>query len=128
MLRPDHVLGEKSTSTALDRNALAEPCGKLLTPAEGMEQVRTHEVLYSDMDFNLHTNNAKYVEWAFDALPAEELSRGGGIDSYQINFNHETRLGDRVDLFRAATAPGEFFVEGRCGDKAVFQAAIRLKP
>ena len=37
MLRPDHVLGEKSTSTALDRNALAEPCGKLLTPAEGME-------------------------------------------------------------------------------------------
>ena len=114
MLRPDHVLGEKSTSTALDRN--------------GMEQVRTHEVLYSDMDFNLHTNNAKYVEWAFDALPAEELSRGGGIDSYQINFNHETRLGDRVDLFRAATAPGEFFVEGRCGGKTVFQTNIRLKP
>lgn len=55
MLRPDPVLGEKSTSTALDRNALAEPCGKLLTPAEGMEQVRTHEVLYSDMDFNLPT-------------------------------------------------------------------------
>ena len=126
MLRPDHVLGEKSTSTALDRNAIAESCGKLVTPAEGMEQVRTHEVLYSDMDFNLHTNNAKYV--AFDALPAEELSRGGGIDSYQINFNHETRLGDRVDLFRAATAPGEFFVEGRCGGKTVFQTNIRLKP
>ena len=128
MLRPDHILGEKSLTTALDRNAIAEACGKLTTPSEGMELVRTHEVLYSDIDVNAHTNNAKYIEWAFDTIPSDELQKRGGIDSYQINFNHETRLGDRVDLYRASTATGEFFVEGRCGDKPVFQTAVRLKP
>lgn len=128
MLRPDHVLGEKSTSTAWDRNAIAESCGKLISPAEGMEPVRTHEVLYSDIDFNSHTNNAKYVEWAFDALPSGILSEKGSIDSFQINFNHETRLGDSVDLYRSASADGDFFVEGRSADKTVFQASIRLKP
>lgn len=127
MLRPDHVLGEKSTSTALDRDAIAEYCGKLVTPSGGMEPVRTHEVLYSDLDYNLHTNNAKYVEWAFDALPFGELSEGEGIESYQINFNHETVLGDKVDICRACTAPGEFFLEGRCGDRSVFQSSIRLR-
>ena len=37
MLRPDHVLGEKSPATALDRDAITEHCGKLVTPKEGME-------------------------------------------------------------------------------------------
>lgn len=128
MLRPDHVLGEKSTATALYRDAIGKSCGKLAIPEEGMEQVRSHEVLYSDIDFNTHTNNAKYVEWAFDAIPYEDIAARGGIDSYQINFNHETRIGDRVDLYRAATAPGEYAIEGRCGDRSVFQTVIRLKP
>ena len=126
MLRPDHILDEKSTSTALDKDAVAERCGKLTTPKEGMEQIRLHEVLYSDVDFNGHTNNAKYVEWAFDTLPAD-LAAGKDIDWFQINFNHETRPGDTVGLFRAMTAPGDFLVEGRCADKTVFQCRICLK-
>ena len=127
MLRPDHVLGEKSPATALDRDAIAEHCGKLVTPKEGMELIRTHEVLYSDADFNAHTNNAKYVEWAFDTLPLETVS-GKDIDEFQINFNHETRPGETVDLLRGTAGPDTFFVEGRCADKTVFQCSIRLKP
>lgn len=128
MLRPDHVLGEKSILTALDRHAIADPCGKLVPPAGEMEHARTHRVMYSDIDFNSHTNNAKYVEWAFDTVPAEAMSAGGGIDSFQINFNHETRLGDTVELYRASTASGDHYIEGRSADKAVFQASIKLKP
>ena len=37
MLRPDHVLGEKSPATALDRDAIAEHCGKLDTPKDGIQ-------------------------------------------------------------------------------------------
>ena len=126
MLRPDHVLGEKSPATALDRDAIAEHCGKLVTPRSGMKPVRTHDVLYSDADFNGHTNNAKYIEWAFDTLPLDIVS-GKDIDEFQINFNHETRPGETVELLRGMTGPDTFFVEGRCSDKTVFQCHIRLK-
>ena len=91
-----------------------------------MEPVRTHVVLYSDADFNGHTNNAKYIEWAFDTLPLDIVS-GKDIDEFQINFNHETRPGETVELLRGMTGPDTFFVEGRCSDKTVFQCHIRLK-
>ena len=126
MLRPDHILGEKSLTTALDRNAIAEACGKLTTPSEGMELVRTHEVLYSDIDFNAHTNNAKYIEWAFDTLPFEAASNKD-IDEFQINFNHETRPGDNVELLCGITGPESFFIEGMCDERSVFQCSIKLK-
>lgn len=127
MLRPDHVLGEKSTSTAWDKDAVAEPCGKIRTPnEEDLYLIRSHEVLFSDIDFNSHTNNAKYVEWAFDAIDPAVLTEKE-IDCYQINFNHETRLGDTVDLYRAVSGVGKYYVEGRCGEKTVFQTSICLK-
>lgn len=128
MLRPDHVLGEKSLSTALDRDSIAEHCGKITVPKDCTPAlVRRHDVLYSDVDFNGHTNNAKYIEWSFDTLPAAEVS-GRDIDCFQINFNHETRPGDTVELYLAASGAEDFFVEGRSADKPVFQSVIRLKP
>lgn len=126
MLRPDHVLGEKSPATALDRDAITEHCGKLVTPKDGMKPVRTHVVLYSDADFNGHTNNAKYVEWAFDTLPFEAASNKD-IDEFQINFNHETRPGDNVELLCGITGPESFFIEGMCDGRSVFQCSIKLK-
>ena len=126
MLRPDHILGDKSITTALDRDAIAEHCGKLAAP-KGMEKARTREVLFSDVDFNGHTNNAKYVEWAFDTLDPQLLT-AMTLDEYQINFNHETRLGDMVEIFRADTGDGSWFLEGRSQDKSVFQMTVRLKP
>ncbi|HIZ85496.1 MAG TPA: hypothetical protein IAC04_03300 [Candidatus Coprenecus stercoravium] len=125
MLRPDHVLGEKSTSTALEKDAIAEHCGKLSTP-DNMTLVRTRDVLFSDIDFNAHTNNAKYVEWTFDALPAEELMTRD-LDEFQINFNHETVLGDKVELHLGSMSPESYFVEGRCSGRTVFQTAVKFK-
>lgn len=126
MLRPDHILGDKSTTTALDRDSIAEHCGKLISPKD-MDLVHTRKVLYSDVDFNGHTNNAKYVEWAFDAMDPKELDTLS-LDEYQINFNHETRLGDTVEIYRAPTGGRAWFLEGRSEGKSVFQMTVRLKP
>ena len=127
MLRPDHVLGEKSTSTALERDVMEGQCGKLVSPKE-MRPVQIRKVMYSDVDFNGHTNNAKYVEWAFDSIDPNLLTKMD-LDWYQINFNHETRLGEKVEILMAEnTAESSFFVEGRSADRSVFQTIIKLKP
>ncbi len=125
MLRPDTVLGDVGLSTTLERNAIEEHCGKLRFTCE-MTHRSTVEVSYSDIDMNAHTNNAKYVEWAFDCLPVETaLERE--LDEYQINFNRETRLGDRVDLFLGSEDGNTFCVEGRLGETSIFQIIIKFK-
>ncbi len=126
LLRPEHVLGDKGLSTALERDAVPEHCGKLRSPS-GMELVREKEVLYSDLDFNMHVNNAKYIEWAFDSISPEILMHSS-IDSYSINFNHEARLGEKVSLYHAETGEGRHFIEGKIADTTVFLTSINLKP
>lgn len=125
MLRPDRHFGDSYRNTILTQNALEDSCGKLSGP-EDMRFVRSKEVLYSDVDFNKHTNNAKYVEWAFDCIPSE-IATKQDIDWYQINFNHETVLGDIVNLYMATTDECIYFVEGRTDDKTIFQFYIQFK-
>lgn len=126
LLRPEHVLGDTGMSTAWDRDALPEHCGKLRSPSE-MRLAHVKEVAYSDLDFNMHVNNAKYIEWAFDCIDPDILL-GAQIDSYRINFNHEAKLGEKVGLFHAVTEDGSHFVEGRLNDITIFQTSIKLKP
>ncbi len=125
MLRPDTVLGDVGLSTSLERDAIEEHCGKLRFTCE-MALCSTVEVSYSDIDMNAHTNNAKYVEWAFDCLPTE-ISLNRILDEYQINFNHETRLGDRVDIYIGTQDENTFCVEGRLAETSIFQIIIKFK-
>ncbi len=125
MLRPDTVLGDVGVSTSLERDAIEEHCGKLRFSCE-MTQHSSVEVSYSDIDMNAHTNNAKYVEWAFDCIPTNVVL-GRLLDEYQINFNRETRLGDKVDLFLGTEDENTFCVEGRLDNTSIFQITIRFK-
>lgn len=54
-------------------------------------------VAYSDTDFNRHMNATKYLEWAIDHLPVEELV-SGKMKRMDINFLKESLLGQRLTL------------------------------
>lgn len=60
----------------------------------GFAPVYTHTVTRSELDHNLHTNNIKYADMAYNAaeLPDKMLSR------MIINFVAETRLNDKIDI------------------------------
>ena len=96
-------------------NAVADPAPKVVIPA-GLEKsfVREHTVRYSDIDFNGHTNNVKYVVWAMDSID-QDYASSHQVSEIAINFNRETRLGDKVGLF-IAEEPSDsgrtFYVEG----------------
>lgn len=105
--------------TACHDNALEHSCDKVRIPAgANAEKVGEHKVSYSDVDMNGHTNNARYIVWALDAL-GYDFAVNNPVKDLKINFNNETRPGDTVELYRAE-AGGRIYIEGRCGGKSAF--------
>ena len=62
-------------------------------------ETHTHErifqVRYTDLDINQHVNNASYVEWMLEGMPAE-VQNAMGLVELEINFLAESFLQDRI--------------------------------
>jgi acyl-ACP thioesterase len=125
LLRAEHVLGEDIFTKAHHEDAIEEPCGKLIFPKD-MEKVTSRKVVLSDIDMNLHTNNAKYMEWAFDVLPIE-VAMEREVDEFQINFNKESKAGDTIDFYIANPEENRYLIEGKRENESIFQTAITFK-
>lgn len=128
MLRTDHTLGERGINTTLQKDAIAEHCQRISVPKEPSAQFcRNVKVLYSDIDMNRHTNNARYMMWALDSIPAETL-QNNEIDEFQINFNMESKLNDTITINTCPTSPETYYIEGVSVDgKNIFQTNIKFK-
>ena len=90
------------------------------------EKVLEHVVAYSDVDTNAHANNAMYMQWAMDAVDYEMASTYP-VKEFTINFNHETKAGDKVDIYRAVVEQEDVkrvFIEGKVGDVSAFTVEI----
>ena len=124
--RPQHILDAFFLKEKATRHAIAAPCEKIPVPGTVPQYVESKKVCPSDIDFNHHTNNARYIEWAMDCLDAELVTKHS-VEGFQISFNAESRLSETVDLFVAETAPLNCYIEGRKGDKNVFQVQISFK-
>ena len=108
-------------------DAVEERAPRVVIP-QGLEKilVREHTVRYSDTDFNGHTNNVKYVVWAMDSID-QEYASSHQVCEVAVNFNRETRLGDRVELFLAEepVASGRtFYIEGLVDGRQSFAVKI----
>jgi acyl-ACP thioesterase len=99
-------------------HAIEEPAPKLAPPQE-IEFVKSREVEYSDIDMNHHTNNSRYMEWALDCINKFVPERSF-IKEFAVNFNSESRLGERLDHYACKTSSGAFF-EARRGETSVVQ-------
>lgn len=127
MLRPDHILGERGLETSFEKDAIAGNCDKIRTNFGSiLNKVMEHQVRFSDIDMNAHTNNTKYFEWALDAIDTS-VTTSHAVQEFQINFNHEAQLGDIVELSTAQTAPLTYYVEGNCSGKNIFQTIIQFQ-
>ncbi len=82
-------------------------------------------VRYSHLDVNHHVNNSMYADFVCDALPYGALL-AGGIKTLALEFRHEARHGDVIDITRAALGGGRYYVGGACGAKACFEAFVEL--
>lgn len=112
--------GEAITAPFTD--AIKEPACKLVAP-EGMQKVCSRIVALSDIDINKHTNNARYVEWALDAIDPE-ISLNMTVKEMCINFNNESLPGDIIDIYTARTSDNQIFIEGKRGDLSIFTLTV----
>lgn len=116
LVRPEELSHLLGVDYEVD-DAIPAPAPKLTFPA-GADSVlaAVHVVTDSDTDIVGHTNNAKYVVWALDCLPQGESRRPKDV---YINFNKETTLGDKVELYLACQE-NERTVEGRVDGRVCF--------
>lgn len=92
--------------------------------------LKSFEVVRSDLDMNGHVNNTRFSQWVTDSLP-QALWEKRRLTGYQVNFQAEVVLGERVSIQGAECAVEEGLsvmeVQGkRMSDERTFFAA-RLK-
>ena len=117
--RADFLSEFTSTEPQSRDFAIEEQAGKVMARGAEFSLLGTHDVRWSDVDYNQHANNVKYTVWAMDAMP-EELVYEKTLKELTINFNREARPGETVELWHALAPDGAHIVEGRVGDHQVF--------
>ena len=124
LVRDPKLLEEGTVCT---ENVIETPADKVQMPKDAApELVRRHTVSYSDIDTNGHTNNAMYMQWAMNSVDYETAS-SRPVKEFTINFNHETKAGDVVDIYRASAEKEDglhVYVEGKLGDVSSFVVDI----
>lgn len=113
--------------TVCTENAIETPADKVQMPKEvEPEFVMEHKVSYSDIDTNGHANNAMYMHWAMDAVDYD-IASTRPVKEFTINFNHETKAGEVVKLYKAVVEKEDgrhVFVEGRLAETSSFIVEI----
>ena len=64
--------------------------------AEGTEVYR-HRVVYSDIDYNGHTNSMQYVQWIMDSYPVDKVY-DRQVDRFEIVYAHEAVYGEDIEV------------------------------
>jgi acyl-ACP thioesterase len=124
-LRPSDIMAPLPLNEGRD----SYPAARELPPAGG-DAILTAErtALYSDLDCNLHVNNARYIQWALDALPLTSLETMNRF-IFDINYLKEITAGSKTALFTSEGAAGGntlYSVEGRQGEAAMFRAQLTI--
>ena len=113
LVRDPNLMEEGTVCT---ENVIETPADKVQMPKDvEAELIRTHLVSYSDIDTNGHTNNAMYMQWSMNAV-GYDITSSRPVKEFTINFNHETKAGDHVEIYRAFVEKEDglhVFVEGK---------------
>ena len=125
MARTAEVVEMIPEDTVCHENAIEGQAPRVMLPkgAEPVLCTRRH-VEYSDVDIQGHTNNARYVLWAFDCIGLDTLVNRC-VKEFSVNFNHETLPGQEVEL-RLFQEEEEYFIEGLCEGRQVFILNTKL--
>ncbi len=63
-----------------------------------LEFMSSEKARFAEIDMYGHVNNTRYVEWILNSIPPG-IHKKKFISSFTIEYLHETKLGDEVDIF-----------------------------
>jgi len=126
-LKRNDVIGIHYPSVIKER-AFEKKLGKLNSYGP-LEKVYQKVIGYSDVDFNGHLNNSRYVDYAMDCFPIENHQQFE-VKAIEMNFINEALPGDTITLFRDVSKSHEskIYIEGQKGEtgKTVFKASVEI--
>jgi acyl-ACP thioesterase len=96
-LRVQPLIENLPSNTGLD--ALSGPPLGLET-RENLAKAVERKAAYSDIDYNGHVNNARYIPWIQDITSAEILEQADRI-RFDINYLNEIKYGELIELWTA---------------------------
>ena len=100
---------------------------KIKLPGEPIYQFEKI-ISFSDLDYNMHLNNAKYLDYISDSLDLE-THQNFDVKVIDINYSNEARLGDKLTVNKLISGEDAniVFVEGRSNDLSLFNSRLELK-
>lgn len=87
------------------------------------DNVKTYDIMPSQLDHNFHMNNTKYSEVIINHI---DLGADDIISSFEINYVKETKKGDRLTM-KSMRKDKEIFIEGFCNNLLAIRSKITLK-
>ena len=108
-IKRDKFLDYCGIETKKER-ALGGSVGRLRSVPDA-ETVYEKEIKFSDVDYNYHTNNAKYVEYVMDVFPFEDYKRRE-LRAIEVHYINETGPGDTLLIRLKNLEEGKDYVDG----------------
>ncbi|MDR2659778.1 MAG: acyl-ACP thioesterase [Spirochaetaceae bacterium] len=93
----------------------------------GFVKTMERKALYSDIDFNGHVNNARYIQWIQDALQKDFLKNVMRL-RIDVNYTGEVLFDETVEIYSNLVTPNMTALEGRrlTDNQAAFRAEIEI--
>ena len=87
----------------------------------------TRTVHYTDLDLNMHMNNACYVQWIEDSFPLEQ-HQTMKISDIQVNFISGATIGEEVviNVYKDQASVDRYYLQGneKSGGREIFKARV----
>ena len=120
-LRPQAIM----ESMPLNKSFATLPGGIVgVDPKENLRKSGERQALYSDIDYNGHVNNTRYIQWIQDILEPEFLEKASHM-RLDINYLGEVKLGETTELWTVSISDTHIAFEGRKQEQAVFRAELK---
>ncbi|SHG47555.1 acyl-[acyl-carrier-protein] thioesterase [Ornithinibacillus halophilus] len=95
---------------------------------DNLEEAYQKVIGYSDVDFNGHLNNSRYVDYIMDCFDIEE-HKNYEVKSIEVHFSKEALPGETLSLQKdiSQSETGQVYIEGQNEDgKTVFKAKVEI--
>jgi acyl-ACP thioesterase len=122
LLRPGEV--EVPGAEAAPPEAVPFTLDKLKAP-QPLEPLPSYRASYTDIDFNEHLNNERYIDLCCNAVL--DGGRPAYVRELRIAYRHEVRLGQTIVQSGAPLPDGKIYVRGDLEGKICYESAVELE-
>lgn len=109
--------------TSGEEHCKTKTLSKLRMP-EDMAQSELRQMRYSDTDINGHVNNARYADFACDAVGMEQLDENQFLSSMQIGYLAECLPGEALSICQGEQDGGTYVRGLDESGKSRFEASL----